>query len=149
MPTRPGTYGTRDRLQQKATTKELMVYDSQTATLYSQIRWGIVREPTWTDGAESTAPGAGDALVTKTVTAAKTGRVFGVHITAGEANEFRLYSGASIIKRFSLGLAGTIHIVLGTPLLDDVAAATAITIKVVNAAGAGIVYQASLLYDEA
>jgi len=113
-----------------------------------QVRWGILREPAWVDGAEATAPGAGDNLVGKTVGTGKIGRVFGVHISAGEANQFQLYSGASVVKRFELGLAGVIHIVLGTPLLDSVAATTDITIKVVTAGGAGKKYQASILYDE-
>lgn len=113
------------------------------------IRWGITREPTWTDGVETTAPAAGATLVTKTVTAAMTGRVFGVHISADEANQFQLLVDAVVIKRFALGGAGVIHIVLATPLKDDITASAVITIKNVTIGTAGKVYQASLLYDEA
>jgi len=113
------------------------------------IRWGITREPTWTDGAEATAPAAGATLVSKTVTAGMTGRVFGVHISADEANQFQLLVNATVIKRFALGGAGVIHIVLALPLKDSIAAASVITIKNVTAGAALKVYQASLLYDEA
>lgn len=114
----------------------------------SRVRWGIRREPKWVDGLEKTAPSAGEALVTKTVSSGKTGRVFGVHITADEANQFQLCIEANVVKDFTLGLAGTIHIVLGTPLIDNVATGKAVTIKVISAGGMGRVYQSSLLYDE-
>jgi hypothetical protein len=119
-----------------------------TSIPYQMIRWGIPREPVWTDGAESTAPAAGTALVTVTVTAGKTGRVLGVHISSPEANEFRLLGGATVYKRFALGAAGTIFIEVKAPLKDSIAASTAVTIKNVVAGSAGKVYQASLLYDE-
>jgi hypothetical protein len=115
----------------------------------SYIRWGIPREPAWVDGSETTAPAAGTALVSKTVSSGKTGRVFGVHIAAPEANRFQLQSGGSVIKDFTVGIEGVIHIVLPLPLLNNVAAGTAITINNVTAGASGAVYQASLLYDEA
>jgi len=113
-----------------------------------RTRWGIPREPFWVDGGEASAPGAGTVLVTKTVSAGKTGRVFGVHITATEANRFQLKSGTTVIKDWAIGAAGLIDIVLSMPLLDNQAAATVVTIVNVNAAGVGTTYQASLLYDE-
>jgi len=113
----------------------------------AETRWSIPREPKWIDGAEATAPAAGTALVSKTVSAG-TGRVFGVHITAGEANSFQLVVGTTVVKRFTLGTAGTIHIVLNTPLADNIPAGTTVKIVNVNAASTGVVYQASLLYDE-
>lgn len=115
----------------------------------TQIRWGIGREPVWEYGDEATMPLAEQALVTKTVSLGKTGRVFGVHISAGEANQFRLYQGSAVKQRFDLSSAGTILIVLANPLIDSIVAGTAVSIKVVTAAAADIVYQANLLYDEA
>jgi hypothetical protein len=115
---------------------------------YAKLRWGIPREPVWIDGAETTAPAAGTALVSKTVSTGKTGRVFGVHICTPEANEFQLLAGTTVVKRFSAAAASVIHIVLGTPLKDNIPAGTAITIKNVNAGSAGKTYQTSILYDE-
>lgn len=115
----------------------------------SIIRWGIPREPSWVFGNETTEPGAGATLVSKEVSTGKTGRVYGVSICSPEANEFRLYSGATAKKRYSISAAGTIEIILANPIIDDVSAGTAITIKNVNAGGAGLVYKADLLYDEA
>jgi hypothetical protein len=115
----------------------------------AETRWSIPREPKWIDGAEATAPAAGTALVSVTVGASpRTGRVFGVHITAGEANSFQLVVGTTVVKRFTLGTAGTIHIVLNTPLADNIPAGTTVKIVNVNAGSTGVVYQASLLYDE-
>jgi hypothetical protein len=114
----------------------------------AETRWGVPTEPAWIDGAETTAPSAGTALVSVTVGAGKTGRVFGIHITADEANSFQLAVGTTVIKRFSLPVAGTIHIVLNTPILDKVPENSTITIKNVSAGSAGKVYQASLLYHE-
>jgi len=113
------------------------------------IRWGIPREPAWVYGDETTAPGAGTTLVSQTVTTGKTGRVFGVSICSPEANDFRLYAGSTVRKRYSIASAGTFEIVLGIPILDAIAAGTVITIKNVTAATAGLVYKADLLYDEA
>jgi hypothetical protein len=119
---------------------------SQTA---AETRWSIPREPKWIDGAEVTAPAAGTALASVTVGASpRTGRVFGVHITAGEANSFQLVVGTTVVKRFTLGTAGTIHIVLNTPLADNIPAGTTVKIVNVNAGSTSIIYQASLLYDE-
>jgi hypothetical protein len=115
----------------------------------SLVRWGITREPSWVYGSETTAPSVGTALVSQAVSSGKIGRVFGVHISADEANQFRLYEGATVKQRFNLNGAGTIFIVLANPLLDSVAAGTTISLKVVSSANSGKVYQANLLYDEA
>jgi hypothetical protein len=114
----------------------------------AETRWGIPREPTWIDGAETTAPAAGTTLVSTTVGTGKTGRVFGVHISADEANSFQLLVDTTVVKRFALTAAGTIHIVLNTPLKDNIPAGATVKIINVNAAAAGKVYQASMLYDE-
>ena len=116
----------------------------------SIVRWGIAREPAWVSGTVTDNPGAGTSLVSKTVTAAKTGRVFGLSITADEANTFDLYADAVKKLHFSLPAAGNIYVVLPTPMVDSLAAATVVAIKNVSAAGgAGKFYQAQLLYDEA
>ena len=125
-----------------------MPTDYATEPTLKLVRWGVTREPAWIDGSEQTAPEANTKLVSKTVSADKVGRVFGVHITAGEANAFRLMKGATVVKRFDISARGTIHIVLNTPLLDGVSAGTEISIQNVDAGGSGIVYQASILYDE-
>jgi hypothetical protein len=116
-------------------------------TSVAEIRWGIPREPKWIDGSEITAPAAGTALVSQTVSAG-TGRVFGVHITADEANSFQLIAGVAVVKRFALTAAGTIHIVLNTPLVDGIPSGTVVKIVNVKAGSTGMVYQASILYDE-
>lgn len=119
------------------------------SSIYRGIsKWGIPREPYWVDGVESTAPGALATLVSVTVGVGLKGRIFGISITADEDNSFRLYSGATVIKRFALGMAGTIFFVVPNPILTDVVAGTTISIKNVGAGGAGIIYQASILYDE-
>lgn len=113
-----------------------------------RIRWGIPREPTWTHGAENTAPGDLTALVTKTIGTGKTGQLYGFHVSAGEANSFRVSDGTTTLLYHSAG-AGPIDIVLPSPLIKDIVAGASITVKNVNAAAAGIVYQASVLTDEA
>jgi hypothetical protein len=115
----------------------------------SVMRWGVPREPVWEDGVIEVAPGAGTALVSKTVSTGMTGRAFGVHITVPEANIVDLYNGAVFVKRFVFGLAGFAHLECPQPLLDNAAAGTVISLKNVNAASALKEYQASLLYDEA
>lgn len=138
-----------DARQVRALTSTDVVSTVFSASDMKTVRWGIPREPTWTDGAEATAPAAGTALVTVTVSTGKTGRVFGVHISADEANQFQLLVGSTVVKRFALGAAGVIHIVLSLPLKDSIAAASVITVKNVTAGASGKTYQASLLYDEA
>lgn len=115
----------------------------------AKIRWGITREPIWVDGLEVTGPlvSAGTSLVTKTVSSGKLGRIFGLHIAVDEANQFQLYQDSTVIKRFPLNDAGVIHVVLATPLLNNVSGV--IAIKNVAAATSGKTYQSSLLYDEA
>ena len=57
------------------------------ATLAS-LRWGRDVSPEWVHAVEQTAPGALTALVTKAVTAGKTGYIYGFLISAQEANDF-------------------------------------------------------------
>ena len=113
------------------------------------LRWGVAREPAWVDGGEQTAPGAGTDLATKTVTAGKTGRLFGISIAADEANTFDVYLDATATLHYALAAAGQLVIVLPTPIKDAIAAGTVIDLRNVTAAGAGKVYHAMMLYDEA
>jgi len=113
------------------------------------LRWGVAREPAWVDGGEQTAPGAGTDLATKTVIAGKTGRLFGISIAADEANTFDVYLDATATLHYALAAAGQLVIVLPTPIKDAIAAGTVIDLRNVTAAGAGKVYHAMMLYDEA
>ena len=114
----------------------------------SMYRWNIPREPVWVDGAPGT-PAAGGVLVTQTVTAALTGRVFGIHISADEGNQFDLCLDGTAVNHYVLGAGGTLDLVFASPIQDGLAAAVVITINVVVAGTGTNVYQASLLYDEA
>ena len=114
----------------------------------SMYRWNIPREPVWVDGAPGT-PAAGGVLVTQTVTAALTGRVFGIHISADEGNQFDLCLDGTAVNHYVLAAGGTLDIVLASPIQDGLVAAVIVTIEVVLAGTGTTVYQASLLYDEA
>lgn len=119
----------------------------------SQQRWGRDVEPTWIYAAEQVAPGAGTALVTQAVTAAKSGYIYGFFISCQEANDFLLNwtsGGAAKSKRIVFGGAGVVQDVEPAALNEGLAAdgGTNITITNVNAGGAGKVYQANLLYAE-
>jgi len=120
-----------------------------TVPTYKEIRWGVNREPAWVNGAYATAPGAGVALVTKAVTAGKTGRVFGIHISADEANQFDLELATVVKNHYVMASGGTLDLVFASPIQDAIAAATSITLNVVVAGTGTNKYQASLLYDEA
>jgi len=103
--------------------------------------------------AEQVAPGAGTALVTQAVTAAKSGYIYGFFISCQEANDFLLNwtsGGAAKSKRIVFGGAGVVQDVEPAALNEGLAAdgGTNITITNVNAGGAGKVYQANLLYAE-
>jgi len=117
-------------------------------------RWGRDVSPTWVHAAEQIAPGAGTALVTRAVTAGKTGYIYGFFISAQEANDFLLNwtsGGVAKSKRIIFGSMGTSECVDPTPLNEGLGAdaTTNITITNVTAGGAGKIYQANLLYGEA
>jgi len=116
-------------------------------------RWGRDLEPEWVPAVEVTAPGADTALVTKAVGAGKTGYIYGFLISAQEANDFLLNwtsGGGGYSKRIIFGGAGSTECVDPTPLNEGLPAdaGTNITITNVNAATAGKIYQAQLLYAE-
>ena len=114
--------------------------------LAMRTRWGIPREPFWIDGTENTAPAAGTMLVTRVVSPGLSGRVFGVHIKANEANAFQLKVGSATMKDFAVGAEGFLTVVLGNPLVDNIASGT--TVYIQNVFTGTSVYQASILYDE-
>jgi len=145
-------YGSQTQaLLQRALTYDALVQLRAAGTEYGykEIRWSIPREPAWINGLNQTAPGTTTDLVTKTVTAAKTGRIFGWQIIAPEANQFILNIGATAYRIGALSGAGVICVSLSNPMFDSIAAGTVINIRVATAGGAGTVYRADLLYDEA
>lgn len=116
-------------------------------------RWGRNVDPAWIDGAEVTAPAAGTALVSKTVSTGKVGYIYGFFISAGEANDFKVNwtsGGAAKSKRIvfsgkgSLQYADFIAFNEGLPADGN----TSITITNVSAGSTGVVYAASLLIGE-
>lgn len=125
-------------------------------TLSNQVkrqRWGQEVEPAWVHADEVVAPGAGTALVTKAVTAGKSGYIYGFFISAQEANDFKINwtSGAvAKAKRIIFGGAGSSEAVDPVPLNGGLPAddGTNVTITNITAAGAGKVYQANVLYVE-
>lgn len=128
-------------------------FDTYLTVLSRLQRFGRDITPTWIHGAEVAAPAAGTALVSKTVSAGKTGYVYGFFISAGEANDFKINwtSGATTYSlRIPFGAKGSVHyadfIALNEGLPAD--AGSTITITNVNAGSAGIIYQARLLYCE-
>jgi hypothetical protein len=116
-------------------------------------RWGRDLEPEWIHAAEVTAPAEGAALVTKAVGAGGAGYIYGFLISAQEINDFKVNwtSGATAYSiRIPFGGAGATECVDPTPLNEGLPAdaETNITITNVNAAAAGKIYQARLLYAE-
>lgn len=116
-------------------------------------RWGRDLEPSWVHATEQTAPGAGTALVTQAVGVGKSGYIYGFLVSAQETNDFKLNwtSGATAYSiRIPFGGAGSTECVDPTPLNEGLPAdaGTNITITNVNAATAGKIYQARLLYAE-
>jgi len=115
----------------------------------SRIRWGIPREPTWSNGSNQTAPTTTTDLTSKTVSTGKTGRMFGWRISSPEANEFILNIGATAYRLAALGGPGLIAESHATPVFDNIASGTTINLRVANNGGSGKVYRVDLLFDEA
>jgi len=107
----------------------------------------------WVHGAEVTAPSAGTALVSKTVSTGKSGYVYGFFISATEPNDFKINwtsGGATYSVRIVFGGKGSINYIDFVPINEGMAAdsETQITITNVNAGASGQIYQARLLYAE-
>jgi hypothetical protein len=123
---------------------------STTATL---TRFGRSITVGWVIGSEMTAPAAGTALVSKSVTSGKTGYIYGFIITAGEANDFKVnWTSGGIARsvRIATAARGSVVLISPTPINEGLGAGggTSITITNVNAGSSGVVYQAALLYGE-
>lgn len=117
------------------------------------LRWGRDVSPAWSHAAEVVAPAAGTALVTQAVTAGKSGYLYGFFISCQEANNFLLNwtsGGVAYSKRIVFGGAGVIQAVEMVSLNEGLPAdgGTNITITNVTIAGAGMIYQANLLFAE-
>jgi len=127
--------------------------DTALSTLARLIRWGRDVTPTWVHGGEVTAPAAGTALVSKTVSSGKSGYIYGFFITAGEANDFKISwtsSGTTYTRRIIFGGKGSLQYADFVPLNEGLPAdgGSTITITNVNAGSAGVIYQAAILYAE-
>jgi hypothetical protein len=110
-------------------------------------------EPVWVHGSEITEPAANTALVSKTVSAGKSGYVYGFFISTSEANVFRINwtTGATTYSvRIPVLGVGAVQYVDFVALNEGLPAdgGSSITITNVNAGTAGSVYQARLLYAE-
>lgn len=127
--------------------------DTALSILYKLIKFNRAVSPAWTYGSETTAPVAGTSLVSKTVSAGKTGYVYGVFISAGEANDFKLTwtsGGASYSIRIPFSGKGALQVVFDVPINEGLPADGGSTISLTNvdAGSAGVVYQAGILYAE-
>jgi len=132
---------------------KLQNLDVALTTLAKLIRRGRNVEPAWIYGGEVTAPAAGTALVSKTVGTGKVGYVYGIFITAQEANDFKLNwtSGATSYSiRIVFGGGGSLMSTFEIPINEGLPADAGSTISItnVNAGSAGVVYQAGILYVE-
>ena len=122
-----------------------------TASQYT--RWGRVITPTWVHAAEVVAPLIGSTLVTKAVGVGKSGYIYGFFISSGEANNFLINwtsGGVAKSKRIVFSALGSVEAIDTVPLNEGLPAdaGTNITITNVTAGGAGVIYQATLLYGE-
>jgi len=127
--------------------------DVTLSTLAKLKRWGRSVEPKWVHADEVTAPAADTALVSVTVSAGKTGYIYGFFISAGEANDFKInWTSGGVAKsiRIPFSGSGALQYVDFVALNEGLGAdeGTDITITNVNAGSAGVVYQARLLYAE-
>lgn len=121
------------------------------AALSKFSRWGRDVEPSWTHAAEQTAPGAATALVTKAVSAGKSGYIYGFFISAQEANDFLINwtsGGVAKSKRIVFGSMGTTECVDPIALNEGLPADGGTNITITNVNAGGGVYQANLFYTE-
>jgi len=127
--------------------------DVTLSTLAKLERWGRGVEPEWVHADEVTAPAADTALVSVTVSAGKTGYIYGFFISAGEANDFKInWTSGGVAKSIRVPFSGkgVMQQVCVTALNEGLGAdaGTDVTITNVNAGGTGVVYQARILYVE-
>lgn len=134
----------------KANTDNL---DTTLTTLAKLIRWNRNVDPEWVHAVEQTAPGAGTVLVSRTVGAGVTGFLYGFFISAGESNDFLInWTSGAVARsiRIVFPTKGSVESIDVSPVNEGLGAdaGTTVTITNVNAAGAGIIYQARLFYTE-
>jgi hypothetical protein len=132
---------------------KLQNLDVSLTTQATLKRFGRDVSPFWIFGSEATAPAAGTALVSRTVTSGKTGYIYGFVITAGEANDFGLNwtsGGTARSIRFALSSRGSVVLISPVAINDGLPAdgGSAVSITNINAGSSGTVYQATLLYAE-
>lgn len=117
------------------------------------IRFDKLVDPTWVHAAEVTAPAAGTALVSQTVSAGVSGFFFGFYIDTQEVNDFLItWTSGGVGRQIRITFAGkgTLESVDLVAVNEGLPAdtGTTITISNVTAGNAGIIYQARLLYAE-
>ena len=132
---------------------KLQNLDVALSVLARLIKFNRNVTPAWVYGGEVTAPAAGTALVSKTVSTGKTGFIYGIFISAGEANDFKLTwasGGASYSIRIPFSGKGAVHATYEIAINEGLPADGGSTISItnVNAGSTGIVYQAGILYAE-
>jgi len=132
---------------------KLQNLDVSLSVLAKLIKFNRSVSPAWVYGSEATAPASGTSLVSKTVGSGKSGYVYGVFISAGEANEFKLswVSGGSTYGiRIPFSSKGAIYSILDVPINEGLPASSGSTITLtnINAGSTGAVYQAGVLYVE-
>ena len=73
--------------------------------------------PAWVYGSEVTAPAAGTALVSRSVSSGRSGYIYGFIITAGEANDFKLsWVSGGFARGLRVTLASRGSVVLVSPV---------------------------------
>lgn len=132
---------------------KLQNLDVALTVLARLLRWGRDVSPIWIHSTGVTAPAAGTALVSKTVSTGKVGYIYGFFITAGESNDFLINwtsGGVAYSTRIVFPGKGSLQYIDVVPINEGLPAdsGSSITITNVNAGSAGVVYQARLLYAE-
>jgi hypothetical protein len=133
--------------------KYLQNLDVSLSVLARLIKFNRDASPMWIYGSEITAPPSNTALVSKSVSLGKRGYIYGVFISAGEANDFKIEwasSGTRYSVRIPTSSKGAIYAIYNVSLNEGLPAdeATTVAIKNVNAGGSGVIYQAGILYLE-
>jgi hypothetical protein len=133
--------------------KYLQNLDVSLSVLARLIKFNRDASPMWIYGSEISAPPSNTSLVSKTVSQGKRGYIYGVFISAGEANDFKIEwssSGTRYSVRIPTSSKGAIYAIYNVPLNEGLPAdeGTAVAIKNVNAGGFGVIYQAGILYLE-
>ncbi|RDD52904.1 MAG: hypothetical protein BA066_07240 [Candidatus Korarchaeota archaeon NZ13-K] len=132
---------------------KLQNLDVALSVLARLYRWGRNVVPSWVHGGEVSAPAAGAALVSKTVSTGKSGYIYGFFIMASEGNDFLVKwtsGGAAYSIRVPLGGKGVVQYADFIAMNEGLPANPGSTISIVNVnpGATGSIYQARLLYGE-